>query len=345
MIFGAIISIVAQATLATSGDFGMALFARLLSGVGQGMLLIGVQAYILENADPTKSTQGAGIIVYGFNGAMISGAAIGSLLSVYLGVSGVFWVATIISTTLFFFILVAIKPAEKVIEEKVETVVEEPKPVTAEKGKNPLHLLVDFEFMRSMLLIGIPTKAVLAGVTIFALPLILNTLGFANDSIGQIIMFYAAGVLLTSHFATKLVDRIGKKITILTWGALLSAVGLCLVGMTGIEIEGIGLSPEQIKLVMIVIGTLILGLSHGLINAPVVTHVLDSESVAKVGKSTSAATYRFLERTGHVMGPIILANVLIWTHNDPKALMYVGIVIGAMAVLFWLPLGRRTQQS
>ena len=53
---------------------------RALAGIGQGLLLIGVQSYILNVASPDKKTQGTAIIVLGFQGGMLSGMAIGSLL-------------------------------------------------------------------------------------------------------------------------------------------------------------------------------------------------------------------------------------------------------------------------
>ena len=56
---------------------------RGLAGIGQGVLLIGVQTYILAVAPPEKKTQGAAIIVFGFQGGMISGMALGSLLREY----------------------------------------------------------------------------------------------------------------------------------------------------------------------------------------------------------------------------------------------------------------------
>ena len=57
------------------------------------MLFIGIQAYILAVASPEKKTQGAAIIVFGFQGGMISGMAIGSLLVNYLEPHGVFVVS------------------------------------------------------------------------------------------------------------------------------------------------------------------------------------------------------------------------------------------------------------
>ena len=74
------------------GIFEMTGF-RALAGIGQGLLLIGVQSYILNVASPDKKTQGTAIIVLGFQGGMLSGMAIGSLLVNSLHPQGVFIVA------------------------------------------------------------------------------------------------------------------------------------------------------------------------------------------------------------------------------------------------------------
>ncbi|MTI10413.1 MFS transporter [Curvivirga aplysinae] len=340
LLWGAVLSVLAQFMLASSLDFYSVLSARLISGIAQGMLLIGVQSYILVNADHNKSTQGANIIVYGFNGAIISGAAIGSLLSIYIGISGVFWTATAISALLMGLILLTLVNQKPAAEFSIPNHKEV---VTTQKPQSILYLFKDLEFIRSLILIGIPTKAVLAGVTIYALPVILNALGYKNDTIGQIIMFYAAGVLLTSQFAAKLVDRTGRKIAILSLGAILSSLGLVLIGVTNSNALIIGIPIVDISIYLVIGGVFILGIAHGLINAPIVTHALSSQSVKHVGKTASAATYRFLERIGHVAGPMIVANLLFWMDNSPEALIYIGITIAVMAIVFWIPLGRKPE--
>src|SRR3954462_566438 len=81
---------------------------RALSGIGQGMLFIGIQSYILAVASPEKKTQAAAIIVFGFQGGMISGMAIGSLLVSYLHPEGVFLLSGAIglATALYTILLV-----------------------------------------------------------------------------------------------------------------------------------------------------------------------------------------------------------------------------------------------
>ena len=58
--------------------------------------------------------------------------------------------------------------------------------------RDTLVMIRDSEFLRSILLIGVPAKAVLTGVVLFGLPLLLSEQGFAKEDIGQITMLYAA---------------------------------------------------------------------------------------------------------------------------------------------------------
>src|SRR6202011_6176848 len=95
--YGPNVVIVIGLILAGASVFGLAMpigivemiGLRALSGLGQGMLLIGVQNYILAVASPEKKTQGTAIIVLGFQGGMLSGMAIGSLLVSFLQPQGI----------------------------------------------------------------------------------------------------------------------------------------------------------------------------------------------------------------------------------------------------------------
>jgi len=341
LLVGALLCAVAQFMLANAFGLEIALIARALSGAGQGIFLIGIQSFILEHSTGGKTTQGTGIIVYGFNGGMISGAAIGSLLSVYMGISGVFYCAAIIAIILFVYVYMLV-PARTVTPEQTEV---ETEPGTQKRPvfqifHDIFSLLKDLEFMKTILFVGIPTKAILSGVSIYALPLILAEFGYENDSIGQVIMFYAAGVLLASHFVSKLVDRVRKTVLTLLIGCLVGGVGLLLIGLLGSDLDALGLVFANREAVLVVTGMFILGISHGFINAPVVTHVVTTDGVNKVGKATSVATYRFIERIGHVIGPIVVAAILSSMGGSPLAIMYIGGAIVVFGLLFSLPVGR-----
>jgi MFS family permease len=188
-----------------------------------------------------------------------------------------------------------------------------------------------------MFLIGIPAKAVLTGVVIFALPLLLAQKEYAQEDIGQIIMVYAAGVVLASTYVSRLVDRTGQTYAILFWGATISGVGLLLIGLIDMSPLGSGPASSTIVTATLIIGVATVGVAHGFINAPVVTHVADSELAGKIGASSLTATYRFLERLGHIAGPIIVGQLFVLWGQDATILAWVGVAILLCGLLFLFP--------
>ncbi len=334
LIIGSVIYAASMIALAFSPAFWLMFPIRFLAGIGQGILYIAVQGYILEVARDNK-TQAAAIIVFGYNGGMISGTAIGALIAVYLSFSGVFLVGAIIAL-LFLTYVVTLIPVITISKEegsqdaKQETMVQRLR-----------HVGRDWRFIKTMFLIGIPTKAVLTGVTVFALPLILSELGYRQDDIGMILMLYAAGVLLSSRFAAKWVDSGGAKVDrVLLFGAMGGGIGLVLMGqidaawVTGLGVNNMGLA-------VIMGGILILGLAHGFIHAPIVTYIADTVSAEKLGKSSATSLYRFLERIGHVSGPIIVSQLLLLTTKQSQVMMFTGVVLIGFAILFSIEFKRR----
>ena len=342
MYLGLVLAAVGLTILALWPDFYIVVLARALSGIGQGMLFIGVQSYILLMASPGKKTQGAAIIVYGFQGGMISGMAIGSLLVTYLGPTGVFTLSGVVAYALALYTIAVV-------------------PVVARKGVDDMRMgftfgqllrnlamaLRSLEFLKTMMLIGIPAKAILTGVVIFALPLLLAQKQYAQEDIGQIIMVYAVGVVLASSFASRLVDRTGNTYAILFWGSVISSVGLFMMGL--IDDPKLSAHPNSgaFATVALILGVAIVGMAHGFINAPVVTHVADSHLATQVGASSLTATYRFLERLGHIAGPIIMAQLFLFWGQSAVLLAWIGGVILLCGIIFLIPVtpGRENRAS
>src|SRR5207244_2937514 len=148
------------------------------------------------------------------------------------------------------------------------------------------------------------------GTITFALPLLLSQNDYRLEEIGQIIMLYGIGVVAASTYVSRLVDRTGNTEAILFWGAAISGIGLILIGLMGsASVMGSGMGNT----VVVVMGVLVVGVAHGFINAPVVTHVAHSKLAGQIGANQAATTYRFLERIGHVAGPFLVGQFfLIW---------------------------------
>jgi len=298
---------------------------RGIAGLGQGMLFIGIQAYILAVASPRKKTQGADIIVFGFQGGMISGMAIGSLLVNYLQPHGLFMFSATIG-------LVAAAYSAIVIPRLAKGAGQHSSRSAANFGivSSLKHVLRNGEFLKTIFCIGIPAKAILTGTITFALPLLLGQHGYRPEDIGQAIMLYAISVVLASGLVSRFVDRSGDTVSILFWGALISGAGLVLIGCIDSVTGGSGLLSGLV----VVAGVVCVGLAHGFINAPVVTHVAHSEIAKEIGANSVTTTYRFVERIGHVAGPLLVAQMFLIWGQTPQILIAIGISTAILAFLF-----------
>jgi MFS family permease len=306
-------------------DFWQATVARAICGLGQGTLFIGVQAYVLSNSSAERKTRAGGAIVFGFQAGMIAGMAIGSLLVSYMDTKGIFQLGATLAllTGIYgFFALPAhvSKPGTSLVSNSIL--------------KDMKLLLTDAQFLKTMFLIGVPAKAVLTGTVLFALPILLTKQGFLKEDVGQIIMVYAGAVILSSHFASAHADSNRNTESMLFKGAFLTAAGLIMMSLVGFPDIINWETGSFLGTAMIVFGALIVGIAHGYINAPVVSHVIDSQITSTVGMVNTAATYRLVERLGHVAGPLIMGQIFIFGGVSWTVLMGVGLAVLVLGTLF-----------
>jgi MFS family permease len=283
---------------------------RGMAGIGQGALLIGVQTYILAVASPEKKTQGASIIVFGFQGGLISGMALGSLLVGIVAPKGVFIIGACVAlATLVYTLTMLARTAPKQADDGIGAAVRK----LLDQLKN---VITSWEFLNTLLCIGAPAKAILTGIITFALPLVLGHAGYKPEDIGQVVMLYGLGVVLSTGRVSRLVDRTKNTEMILFCGALMSGAGLFMIGLLGSKIVGDG----ALGTVVVVIGVALVGVAHGFINAPVTTHMGQSDLAKRQGANPVTTAYRFAERGGHILGPILLGQLFVLFGNGAGVL-------------------------
>ena len=212
------------ALLILTRDFHLLVAARVLGGFAQGAVFIAVQSYILKSVSESRKTRGSAIIVFAFNTGILSGAAIGALLVIFIGAVGVFSVASATAAAMLLFVLLVLPNVGRAGRqaERADSL--------ADLLRGTRNLFADLGFVSSFLFVGIASKAVLTGVAIFALPLVMTQLGYVQEDIGQILMFFAAGVLIANHWSSHLADRIGRTAPILFGGMLVTGVALIVMG-------------------------------------------------------------------------------------------------------------------
>jgi predicted MFS family arabinose efflux permease len=85
---------------------------------------------------------------------------------------------------------------------------------------------------------------------------------------------------------------------------------------------------------LIVVGVSLVGLAHGFVNAPVVTHIADTNVARNMGAGSATALYRVLERIGHVAGPMLAGQLLVLNAQSPAAIGWAGAALIGFAILF-----------
>ena len=326
---GMLLSAIGIGLLMLPPDIHLVILARCVAGLGQGILLIGVQSYILNTVSPSRRTQGVSIIVFGFQGGMISGLAIGSLLVPHVGEHGVFLLSAGVGALMTLYTLLLVPELHAPAKPSVSL-----RRTFVQLGRNMWQVSRSLRFLKAMLLIGIPAKTVLTGVIIFALPLILAQNHFHHEDIGQIIMVYGVCVLLSTHYFARLVDRLGQSRIVLFWGSVISGVGILLIGLVDWPGTPYFAMTDSMATAVLIAGVSITGFAHGLINAPVVTHIANSNMAQRIGSGTATATYRFMERIGHVAGPMLIGQLFVLGGQNSMLLLWVGGIIILFGLLF-----------
>jgi len=255
--------------------------------------------------------------------------AIGSLLVTQMGPRGVFALAALMAALMALYTIVLVpKISSRALLDREQD--GSLKVLFRDLSK----VLRNFEFLRTMFLIGVPAKAVLTGVIIFGLPILMTQAEYAQEDIGQVLMVYAGAVVLASGYASRAVDHSGRTASALFFGSVFSGAGLVMIGLTGWSPLADHTDNTVLVTLLLITGVAIVGVAHGYINAPVVTHVANSELAAATGETSATAAYRFLERTGHIAGPFIVGQLFILSGQDPMVIAWIGGAIALLGVLF-----------
>ena len=65
-----------------------------------------------------------------------------------------------------------------------------------------------------------------------------------------------------------------------------------------------------------------------------VTHIADSRLSQRIGASTTTATYRFMERIGHIAGPMLIGQLFVFGGQDATLLVWVGAILIVFGFIF-----------
>ncbi len=345
-------------------NFYLMYLVQVITGLGEGMLFNAVFTYIITVASKKERTRGAGIIVTSLSGGLLSGTAIGALLAAdpTIGLRGVFLIGAGLAVLIFLYAYFAIPsfrgetfgehelaaddrdPTSMAIETvtqadmraEIARETERRRIASApffERLKYRLGLaLGDWEFFKTAVMIGMPVKIIMAGFFKASLPLLLAGLAFAMEDIGQIMMLYYGGVLLSNAIITRLTDKLGNTRLVLFIGGISSGLGLILIGLIGWDALPVQVSGWMV--VLLLVGMTLLGLAHGFIQAPIITHISHTQTAQRHGQATASSLYRLYERIGNIAGPLLISAILVASNYDPFSVVWIGSGVLFLGLLF-----------
>ena len=317
------------AAMVVANSIGLAVLARSAVGLGQGMLFIGVQCFVVTNTTLEHRTRANGVIVFGYQGGMISGMAIGSLLAGEMGAGGVFAMSASIAAAAALFAFWVL-PKERVSARSDMGALAMPKVIWSELKV----LLRDKYFLNTVTFIGLPLKATLTGVVLFSLPLLLSGWGFAREDVGQIIMLYSGSVLVFSALVGSATSDLRSCRMFLSVGGLTAATALFMLAFAGSGWVASLAYAGVVQISIVIAGAILLGAAHGMSNAPVVTYISEAPSAATIGGTATAASYRLIERVGHTLGPVIAGQLMIASAQSSMFLAWIGASLVVMVAMF-----------
>ncbi len=338
LITAVVLELTSLAMMATVTNPYAIFVARMFAGAAHGILATGAQAYLMMVAQKGKQTHGASRFLFLYQGGVVAGTAMGALLAAYMGFSGVFTLAAVLATFVVIYGVVLLPNVREDEEPSVAGVAANPRPAFMPSLREAIR---DFSFTNAVFFVGVPAKAISTGVISFGLPLLLARQAYAQEDIGQIIMFYPIGLLIMSAYLPHFLHRFGAPRNALVVGTLAGGIGVAFIGVMGwgtSEAAGLaGLVP-----IILVVGSLLIGLAHGLINAPIVAYVVTSRTGVDLGRNGINSIYRFLERIGHMTGPLIVGQLLFFSQQNASSITWLSGPVILLGVLFYLSTRQRS---
>ncbi|MBV1876033.1 MAG: MFS transporter [Pseudomonadales bacterium] len=362
MLAGGVLELTGLIIIVNQENYPMMLLARSFAGAGQGLFLIGLQSYLLAITPKELRTQSAAIKVIGRNAGLISGTAIGALIFSFTSHTTVFIIGSALSVIgmVYLFLITASIEGSNEDTNNGEIQPTTGNATTAQSFYGILRnigvVFRDTEFVKSLLLIAMPGKMAITGVIMFATPLLLSGHGFAAGEIGQALMLYYIASIVVTHYAARWVDDRNNTRSILFASTIVGGASIFILGFSDVTHRPAAFSTPgsetlttlaitfnqllgsfdnpSLPTLVILFCLVMAGISNGLLTSPVVTHINKTRVANEYGVKSVTATYTFLERAGHMLGPLSIGYALSLAFQSNIALSFFGLFTIIFGLLF-----------
>ncbi len=317
-----------------SSNLTMILLMRALTGFGYGLVYAAAQVHIAQHASRQRRSSGFSLFLSVIVAAEISGPAMGGVLADQLGVVSVLLVATFSAgiSALTCLLLLSRQPPHMTDADKSPTETSG-SDVLRIPGWFPRQWFIlrkimnNPRFMVIIVCFALPAKALLTGGLFLLVPLAVNS--SAAES-ARVLMGYGIPILLLAPLLAPLADRWRGFGFWVAAGGVIASVGFILPHAMS-DITGDGLA-------ILFAATLLLGLGQCLSIPTQISFLMQvsDRQIIKFGAGTVLGIFRFLERLGSLLGPLVAGSLLlIFTPKIAMMWMGLGAVLLATCGLSW----------
>jgi predicted MFS family arabinose efflux permease len=272
------------------------------------------QGFILSTTDTSTKARGIANMAAGIFSGSICGGAAGGMLAERIGFAPVFFVAAALAFlpllfTLFFLRETYQKPEEVALvpQDKIGM-------------RNIASYVFDRDIFGLILFATIPGALCFVGFLYYATPIYLKAQGLTQSNIARLIMIYAISMIYLAPLVNKYVDRSGNKKGFIAAGGIIGGLGLAVFFFYK------GTAAAVVAIMM-------LGISSSVSLAAQTVYAVDSPAASRIGAGKAMGIYRFLQRMGQVLGPIVLGLMLTHTGIE-KGFAITGVAYIVLTIVF-----------
>lgn len=320
---GALVAVAGLVGASVCDGFAELLFWRAVAAFGYAWMYLACQNFVLANSPGSARAEGLALFIGAIMVAEFCAPAIGGMLADTLGERPVFVIGAgfmLLSAALGLLVLRGRKSAAEA--------------PAAEAPGVGMRLARNLRFAVLVLTAAIPAKFALTALLFYIVPVSLASFGADYGEIGRIAMLYALPSLLLFALLGRLTQRIEAAGMWVALGGIVAGAGFVpLVFWPG---------PTAVAF-----GTLALGVGQALSISSQLTLLAQicEKEIAQYGASKVFGIFRFAERLGAALGPLV-AGILTAFFGPVEAASLIGVFAFASAVAFaalFLILGPRRE--
>ena len=284
--------------------------SRGVLGMGYGLTLLAVQGFVIRNVDEKHLTQGLAHVFAGLYAGSLCGNAFGAMLADAMGYRMVFLLGAVVLAVLTVYALLFMRGDGETA--RADAAAARPPQVEGALKR----FLVDRRVASVALLASMPAAVVTVGFLNYFSPIYLKGLGASQTTIGQVLLVYGISLVFVGPALSRMVDAAGNRRLAVFLGSVLGGLALMVFQV----LDGI---PATL------LAMALLGVSSSLVLSAQSALLLSLPVAQMLGRSTAIGMFRASSRLGQVLGPIVVAGVLVTLDTS----METGIALIGLAYL------------